>query len=77
MKAEAFDQKFDEGQEDIIDDLDLSQIRRPGYEQRRIDVDFPVWMIEALDREALRLGVSRQSIIKVWIAERLEHAIGS
>jgi hypothetical protein len=74
MKAEAFDQKFDEGQEDIIDDLDLSQLRRPGYEQRRIDVDFPVWMIEALDREAIRLGVSRQSIIKVWIAERLEHA---
>jgi hypothetical protein len=74
MKAEAFDQKFDEGQEDIIDDLDLSQLRRPSYEQRRIDVDFPVWMIEALDREALRLGVSRQSIIKVWIAERLEHA---
>ena len=77
MKAEAFDQKFDEGQEDIIDDLDLSQLRRPSYEQRRIDIDFPVWMIEALDREALRLGVSRQSIIKVWIAERLEHAIGS
>ena len=74
MKAEAFDQKFDEGQEDILDDLDLSQLRRPGYEQRRIDVDFPIWMIEALDREALRLGVSRQSIIKVWIAERLEHA---
>lgn len=74
MKAEAFDQKFDKGQEDIINDLDLSQLRRPGYEQRRIDVDFPVWMIEALDREALRLGVSRQSIIKVWIAERLEHA---
>ena len=73
MKAEAFDQKFDEGQEDIIDDLDLSQMRRSGYEQRRIDVDFPVWMIEALDREALRLVVSRQSIIKVWIAERLEY----
>lgn len=73
MKAEAFDKKFDEGQEDIVDDLDLPQLRRPGYEQRRIDVDFPVWMIEALDREALRLGVSRQSIIKVWIAERLEH----
>ncbi|MBW4653662.1 MAG: CopG family transcriptional regulator [Kaiparowitsia implicata GSE-PSE-MK54-09C] len=74
MKAEDFDRKFDEGQEDIIDDLDLAQIKRPGYEQRRIDIDFPVWMIEALDREALRIGVSRQSIIKVWIAERLEHA---
>ena len=76
MKAEAFDRKFDENQEDILDDLDLTQIRRPGYEQRRINVDFPVWMIEALDREALRLGVSRQSIIKIWIAERLEHAPG-
>lgn len=73
MKAEVFDQKFDQGQEDIIDDLDLSQLKRPGYEQRRIDIDFPVWMIEALDREAMRLGVSRQSIIKVWLAERLEH----
>ncbi|NJL49904.1 MAG: CopG family transcriptional regulator [Leptolyngbyaceae cyanobacterium SM2_5_2] len=73
MKAEAFDRKFDEGQEDIMDDLDLSRLRRPGYEQQRIDVDFPAWMIEALDREALRLGVSRQSIIKVWIAERLEN----
>ena len=74
MKAKAFDRKFDENQEDILDDLDLTQIRRPGYEQRRIDIDFPAWMIEALDREALRLGVSRQSIIKIWIAERLEHA---
>ena len=73
MKAAAFDQKFDEGQEDIIDDLNLSQLKRPGYDQRRIDIDFPIWMIEALDREALRLGVSRQSIIKVWIAEQLEH----
>mgnify|MGYP006305303125 CR=1 FL=1 len=76
MKAKAFDRKFDENQEDILDDLDLTQIRRPGYEQRRIDVDFPVWMIEALDREALRLGVSRQSIIKIWIAERLEQVPG-
>jgi len=76
MKAEAFDRKFDENQEDILDDLDLTQIRRPGYEQRSIDVDFPVWMIEALDREAIRLGVSRQSIIKIWIAERLEQAPG-
>jgi hypothetical protein len=76
MKAKAFDRKFDENQEDILDDLDLTQIRRPGYEQRRIDIDFPVWMIEALDREALRLGVSRQSIIKIWIAEQLEQVPG-
>lgn len=52
--------------------LDLSSARRPGLEQRRVNVDFPVWMIESLDREARRLGVTRQSIIKMWIAERLE-----
>ncbi len=72
MKAEDFDRKFDEGKEDIIDDLDLSSARRPGWEARRVNVDFPAWMVTALDREAGRLGVTRQSIIKVWIAERLE-----
>jgi hypothetical protein len=72
MKAEEFDQKFDAGEEDIIDDLDLSAMKRPGYEQQRLDLEFPVWMIEALDREASRLGISRESIIKVWLAERLE-----
>ncbi|MBO3461654.1 BrnA antitoxin family protein [Aetokthonos hydrillicola Thurmond2011] len=71
MKAEEFDRRFDEG-EDVTDFLDLSEARRPGYEQRRVNVDFPVWMIEALDQEAQRLGVTRQSIIKVWIAARLE-----
>ena len=76
MKAKAFDRKFDETQENILDDLDLTQIRRPGHEQRRIDVDFPVGMIDAPEREAMRLGVSRQSIIKIWIVERLEHAPG-
>lgn len=73
MKAQEFDRKFDEGEEDIIDDLDLSKMKRPGHEQKRVNVDFPIWMIEALDREASRLGVARQSIIKLWIAERLEH----
>ncbi|PSB45023.1 CopG family transcriptional regulator [Cyanosarcina cf. burmensis CCALA 770] len=71
MKASEFDQKFDWG-EDITEFLDPSAARRPGYEQKRVNVDFPVWMIEALDREAQRLGVTRQSIVKVWIAERLE-----
>lgn len=75
MKAEEFDQKFDDGEEDIIADLDLSKMRRPAYEQRPISIDFPIWMIEALDREANRLGVSRQSIIKVWLAERLEQSV--
>jgi hypothetical protein len=71
MKAEEFDQRFDRG-EDVTSELDLAGARRPGLEQRRVNVDFPVWMIESLDREARRLGVTRQSIIKVWIAERLE-----
>ncbi len=73
MKAEEFDKKFDDNNEDIIDELDLSQIRRPGYHQKSVQVDFPVWMIEALDQEANRLGVTRQSIIKIWIAEHLKH----
>lgn len=71
MKAEEFDQAFDRG-EDITSALDMSAAQRPGLEQRRVNVDFPVWMIESLDREARRLGVTRQSVIKVWIAERLE-----
>jgi hypothetical protein len=71
MKAEEFDQAFDRG-EDVSSALDLTAAQRPGLEQRRVNVDFPVWMIESLDREARRLGVTRQSVIKVWIAEHLE-----
>jgi hypothetical protein len=71
MKAKSLDRKFDEGK-DIVSDLDLSKISRPNQKQRRVNVDFPTWMIESLDREASRLGVTRQSIIKVWLAERLE-----
>jgi hypothetical protein len=74
MKAKELDDKFDRG-EDITSALDLSQARRPREEQRRVNVDFPAWMIESLDREARRLGVTRQSIIKVWIAERLEKTV--
>ena len=71
MKAKTFDRKFDEGQ-DVASALDLTTRRRPTQEQRRVNVDFPTWMIESLDHEAARLGVTRQSIMKVWIAERLE-----
>lgn len=71
MKAKTFDSKFDKG-ENITAHLDTSKARRPGHEQRRVNVDFPSWIVESLDREAKRLGVTRQSIIKVWIAERLE-----
>ena len=71
MKAKQFDKKFDSG-EDITKYLDVSKAHRPEQEQRRVNVDFPIWMIESLDKEAKRLGVPRQSIIKVWVAERLE-----
>jgi hypothetical protein len=71
MRSEEFDRAFDDG-EDVTSHLDMSAARRPGLEQRRVNVDFPSWMVESLDREARRLGVNRQSIIKVWIAERLE-----
>jgi hypothetical protein len=71
MKARDFDKKFDRG-EDITSELDVRQARRKNQEPRRINVDFPEWMIESLDREAKRLGITRQSIIKVWIAEMLE-----
>lgn len=73
MKAKKFDRKFEEGGE-ITGHLDLSKARRPGREQKRVNVDFPLWMIHQLDKEASRLGVPRQSIIKLWIAERLKKA---
>jgi predicted DNA binding CopG/RHH family protein len=71
MKAKDFEQQFDEGV-DISASLDLTRAKRVLQEQRRVNVDFPTWMIESLDREASKLGVTRQSIIKVWLAERLE-----
>ena len=72
MKASDFDSKFDDGSEDILQDLDLSSVARVNQQQKRVNVDFPVWMIESLDKEAGRLGGTRQSIIKIWLAERLE-----
>ena len=71
MKAEQFDQQFDQNL-DLTQALDLPKARRVLQEQRRVNVDFPVWMIDSLDQEAARLGVTRQSVIKVWLAERLE-----
>ena len=74
MKAKDFDQKFDAGEEDIIPDLDLSTAVKPNQIEKQVNVDFPVWMIDSLDREASRIGVTRQSIIKMWLAEKLEIA---
>jgi hypothetical protein len=73
MKAKSLDKKFDEGK-DITRNLDFSKARRPLQEQRRVNVDFPTWMIDSLDKEASRLGVTRQSIIKVWLSERLQQS---
>ena len=71
MKAKKFEQQFDEGV-DVTASLDLSKARRVLQEQKRVNVDFPTWMIDSLDREASKLGVTRQSVIKVWLAERLK-----
>mgnify|MGYP001576507061 CR=1 FL=1 len=75
MKADEFDELFDAGC-DVASVLEVSKARRPGLTQRRVNVDFPLWMIDALDREAARTGVTRQSIIKLWLADRLQHAPG-
>ena len=71
MKAKQFEQQLDEDV-DITASLDLSKAKRVLQEQKRVNVDFPTWMIDSLDREASKLGVTRQSVIKVWLAERLE-----
>lgn len=71
MKAKESDRKFDE-ESDVSDQLDQSRARRPQRDHKRVNVDFPAWMIQALDREARHVGVTRQSIIKIWLAERLQ-----
>lgn len=76
MKARKFDQQFDDGV-DLTASLDLSKAKRVLHEQKRVNVDFPTWMIDSLDREASKLGVTRQSVIKVWLAERLEASTSS
>jgi hypothetical protein len=73
MKAREFEEKFDQGNE-IVGYLDLSKAKRTGQAQKRVNVDFPIWMITLLDKESRRLGVPRQSVIKVWVAERLKKA---
>ncbi len=71
IPAEEFDRRFDEG-EDISEYLDWGNARRPNLEQRRVNLDLPAWMIDSLDREAKKIGVTRQSVMKVWLAERIK-----
>ena len=73
MKARDFDEKFDSGA-DVSGEVDWTKARRPNLELKRVNVDFPAWVVEALDREARRLGVTRQASVKLWVAERLERA---
>lgn len=70
MSKKDFDARFDDG-ESVLDDLDLSTVVRPNLTPRRVNVDFPAWMVERLDRQADRLGISRQALIKMWLADRL------
>lgn len=71
MKASEFDKAFD-ANEDVTEYLDKGAASRPMQDTKRVNVDFPIWMVDQLDREAKRLGVTRQSVIKVWLSERLE-----
>jgi hypothetical protein len=75
MRATELDQRFDDG-EDVSDVIDWDSAHRVNQEPRRVNVDFPAWMVASMDREAGRLGISRQALIKVWIAERLERRAG-
>jgi hypothetical protein len=74
MKAKTLDRKFDAG-ENVVDQLDLSKARRVGTDPKRVNVDFPAWMVDSLDREARRLGITRQSLIKLWLADKLDRAV--
>ena len=76
MKASEIDKIFDENREDVLDYFDTSKVRTVKEAPKRVNIDFPDWMVEALDKEAKHIGVSRQAIIKMWLAERLEKAAG-
>lgn len=73
MKAQEFDEKFESG-EDLTDDLDFSKARRVNQESKRVNIDFPTWVVQGLDKQAKRLGITRQALVKVWIAEKLKDA---
>lgn len=74
MKAEDLDKKFDNG-EDVLEHFDLKTSSRAGLEYKRVNVDFPAWMVHSIDKEAIRLGVTRQSLIKLWLADKIDHLV--
>lgn len=71
ISAQELEQAFDTGDSDILQHFDLSTAKRPNQKNKRVNVDFPLWMVESLDKQAAHLGVPRQALIKLWIAERL------
>ncbi|MBC8317152.1 MAG: CopG family transcriptional regulator [Desulfobulbaceae bacterium] len=74
MKAKEFDKKFESG-EDMTNDLDFPKARRINQEPKRVNIDFPTWVVEKLDKQSKRLGITRQALVKVWIAEKLKEAV--
>ncbi len=74
MKAKKFDEKFESG-EDLTDNLDFSKARRVNQEPKRVNIDFPTWVVADLDKHSKRLGITRQALVKVWIAEKLKEAV--
>jgi hypothetical protein len=77
MQAKEFDKIFDDNNQDVVDHLNLASVRRVNQKQKRINVDFPAWVVDSLDKEAARIGVTRQSIIKVWLVERLQSEVAN
>ncbi len=77
MTALELDKKFDDNEEDILEHFDLSSMRKINQEPKRVNIDFPSWMVKSLDKEAKHVGVSRQAVIKMWLAERLEGMVTS
>ena len=77
MTALELDKKFDNNEEDILEHFDLSSMRKINKEPKRVNIDFPSWMVKSLDKEAKHVGVSRQAVIKMWLAERLEGMVAS
>jgi len=72
MKASEIDKRFDENEEDILEYFDTSKVRMLNEESKRVNIDFPSWMVHSLDKEARHIGVSRQAVIKMWLAEKLQ-----
>jgi hypothetical protein len=72
ISAKEFDEIFDKGEEDVLQYADLTKVRKINDSPQRVNIDFPRWVVDRLDRESKRLGVTRQALVKIWIAERLE-----